>query len=328
MNDNETESPLRGLPTNLEVTTADGEAEKIVIEQQAALAESMGESDIQMFELPNGMIVNINRFVPAHDMSLAFDPMDGTPRMVSIMLLKGQATLKYPNGDTYEFSQSQGYNMRYQGTPGTFHLKAGVEVKNFTVAAPPEVLARFFEGEVPDVLRTMLDPEEETHAFTPFPVTPEMRRSVAEMIIPGLSGQLQRIQMESAALMYITMVARALDQAPPPRQRLTRAERKNVARAHERLLDCLQEPPSLAELALKAELSEKRLNNAFREIYDGSVFEVLRNTRLSQARQLIEQTDAPIKGIAWQVGYNHVSNFSRAFKDMFGVTPGAIKRRR
>jgi AraC-like DNA-binding protein len=315
------------LPTGVEARTSDGQENKIVVEGQASLSDAMGKSDIRIIDLPNQMAININRFVPAQDLELDFDPLDGVPRMVSIMLLKGGATLKYPHGE-YRFTQSRGFNLRYQGAPGTFHLKAGVEVANFTVAAPPEVLARYLEGEVPASLRNMLDPEEKTNAVTPFPVTTEMRRAVSEMIAPGLTGQMERIQMESAALMYITMVARALGEAPPPAQKLNGVERKNVARAYERLLESLQEPPSLSDLAAESRLSEKRLNNAFREIYDGTVFEVLRNARLTQAKSMLELGNEPIKSIAWAVGYNHVSNFNRAFKDMFGVTPGAFSRNR
>ena len=79
-----------GLPTKIDIRTADGDTDALVVEERGALAEKLGESDIQMIDLPNGMAININRFVPAQDMSLAFDPLDGKPRMVSIMLLAGE----------------------------------------------------------------------------------------------------------------------------------------------------------------------------------------------------------------------------------------------
>ncbi|MEK9724699.1 MAG: helix-turn-helix transcriptional regulator [Rhodospirillaceae bacterium] len=71
-------------------------------------------------------------------------------------------------------------------------------------------------------------------------------------------------------------------------------------------------------------MSEKRINAVFREMYGGTVFEVLRDARLTIAREMLETGDAPIKSVSWDVGYAHVSNFNRAFSRMFGVTPGAI----
>jgi len=172
----------------------------------------------------------------------------------------------------------------------------------------------------------MVDPKEVTKAFTPFPISLEMRRTVSEMIQPGLTGQLQKIQMESAALMYITLVARALEQEPPPANVVSNAERDAAVAIFERLSTSLQEPLTLSELAAETGISEKRLNWVFREIYGGTVFEVLRDARLKIAREMLETVDAPIKTVAWDVGYAHVSNFNRAFSKMFGVTPGAVAR--
>ncbi|MEK9724698.1 MAG: hypothetical protein VW405_14605 [Rhodospirillaceae bacterium] len=140
--------------------------------------------------------------------------------------------------------------MRYPGAPGTFHLAAGREVRNFTVGAPPEILAGYLEDEVPPVLANMVDPTEETKAFTPLPVSQEMRRTVSEMIQPGLTGQLRKVQLESAALMYITLVARALEQEPPPGRTVSATERDAAEAIHARLSRSLQDPPTLSELAI------------------------------------------------------------------------------
>ncbi|MEK9724697.1 MAG: hypothetical protein VW405_14600 [Rhodospirillaceae bacterium] len=99
-----TTSGARGLPTRLDVRIASGGEENILLEEQATLSQDFGESDIQIIDLPNGMMININRFVPTQEMTLAFDPMDGKPRMVSIMLLAGEALLRYPTGEEYLFT--------------------------------------------------------------------------------------------------------------------------------------------------------------------------------------------------------------------------------
>lgn len=324
MTQNNRETGSDKLAVSIEAKSIDGDNESIVVDEQASLNDNLGESDIQLYDLPNGLTININRFVPAKDLTLAFDPMDAKPRMTSIMLLTGRTTLKFPKTGEYHFTPTRGYNMRYQGEPGTFYLAAGEEVRNFTVAAPPEILGRHLEGEVPQVLESMLDPLERTNAVSPFPVSQEMRRTVAQMISPGLTGRLREIQLESAALMYITMVARALQQEPPPYQGLTRFERKAVEDVHRQISESLRDPPSLAELSTRAGMSEKRLNNAFREVYGSTVFETLRDARLSLAKEMLEEGGIPIKSIAWNVGYAHVSNFNRAFTKMFGVTPGAV----
>jgi len=173
----------------------------------------------------------------------------------------------------------------------------------------------------------MIDRHGTSSAVVTFAVSPSMRQSIAEMVAPGLTGRLEVIQMESAALMYLTMLARVLTQAESPvDSRLTKSEQKRVARAHDRLLASMQDPPTLEELSMETGMSRKRLNNAFRERYGGSVFEVLQERRLTLARELLQSGHEPIKRIAWQVGYAHVSNFTTAFKRRFGVTPGEVAR--
>jgi AraC-like DNA-binding protein len=97
--------------------------------------------------------------------------------------------------------------------------------------------------------------------------------------------------------------------------------------AHERLLHDLREPPDLDALAKDVGLSPKRLNRGFRELYGTTVFAFLRDARLEAARKALEAgTPLPLKQLAWELGYQQVSNFVTAFRRRFGVTPGAWKR--
>src|SRR3546814_8027422 len=103
---------------------------------------------------------------------------------------------------------------------------------------------------------------------------------------------------------------------------LTRQERAAVTTAHCLLLLDMRQPPGLGDLAATVGLTEKRLNNAFRSEYGGTVCEVLRNHRLEHARLALEAGAAPIKQIAFRVGYNHVTNFINAFTARYGMPPG------
>ncbi|WP_328515958.1 helix-turn-helix domain-containing protein [Marinobacterium weihaiense] len=44
------------------------------------------------------------------------------------------------------------------------------------------------------------------------------------------------------------------------------------------------------------------------------------------ARELIEPEETPVKVVANAVGYSHVSNFSTAYRDYLGETPGQTLR--
>lgn len=53
--------------------------------------------------------------------------------------------------------------------------------------------------------------------------------------------------------------------------------------------------------------------------------EVFENWRIATARQLLSRRDLPIAQIASRLGYNHSSNFERAFKRWTGVSPSDFR---
>jgi len=48
--------------------------------------------------------------------------------------------------------------------------------------------------------------------------------------------------------------------------------------------------------------------------------------RLQQAKELLQTTDKTISEVAYDVGFNDPSWFSRAFKEEFGFSPSAISK--
>ncbi|GAA3567040.1 hypothetical protein GCM10022265_16040 [Marinobacter xestospongiae] len=76
------------------------------------------------------------------------------------------------------------------------------------------------------------------------------------------------------------------------------------------------------DLALHFGLSRHRLNELFRNLVGQSASDYIREQRLTTAREQIETQGLPVKVAAHNVGYRHVSNFTNAYRQYFGVTPG------
>ena len=110
---------------------------------------------------------------------------------------------------------------------------------------------------------------------------------------------------------------------------LTAGERIRLGQARDALLADLREPPSLTALAGVARMSERRLNFGFRTLFGSTAFELLRDARLDLARTLLaEVPDVPLKQVAFRIGYADASNFVKAYRRRFGVTPGLDRRLR
>lgn len=98
--------------------------------------------------------------------------------------------------------------------------------------------------------------------------------------------------------------------------------------ACEHLRQHLSSAPSVAELAAALRTSAFKLDGLFQKRLGLSVFEYSMELRLTVARQMLLETDAQIKRVAWTVGYANPGDLSRAFHRRFGLAPRAFRASR
>ena len=83
-------------------------------------------------------------------------------------------------------------------------------------------------------------------------------------------------------------------------------------------------PPPVPELARIAMMSETKLKNLFKKIYDYSLYEYYQKNRMLKARQLIASRKYSVKEVGSQLGFKNLSNFTIAFKKQFNKLPSEL----
>ena len=86
-------------------------------------------------------------------------------------------------------------------------------------------------------------------------------------------------------------------------------------------------PQNIQELAQECNLSESHLQHLFKESTGLGLGRMLADQRMQRAARLLGQTNLSIKEIAWAVGYEHTSSFSRAFERYFREAPRSFRQR-
>jgi len=71
-------------------------------------------------------------------------------------------------------------------------------------------------------------------------------------------------------------------------------------------------------------LSVSSLQRYFKHTYKLTITEYIRQQRLDKAKIAITIKELSISEAGYQAGYNHVSNFTSAFKKQFGITPANL----
>lgn len=87
------------------------------------------------------------------------------------------------------------------------------------------------------------------------------------------------------------------------------------------------EPVTEADLAQELHLSKRQLNRVLKQTYAMSFRELLIETRLNRAAQLLCETDKSIEDVVFLVGYTSLSGFYSAFQRKFGMSPGRYAHR-
>ncbi|MEJ2531814.1 MAG: helix-turn-helix domain-containing protein [Halioglobus sp.] len=96
---------------------------------------------------------------------------------------------------------------------------------------------------------------------------------------------------------------------------------ETVLEAQQWLQDNLAGPISIARLAEILGVSDRTLNRRFRQATGVSPQGYLQNLRVTQARELLRHSNLAVNEVAWRVGLQDVSHFSRLFRQHVGMTP-------
>lgn len=180
----------------------------------------------------------------------------------------------------------------------------------------------WFEKDPPKPLRPLLKSSLRAGLGMPLPVLDPFHSMQRLITKQPFIGPLKKLAVEGMSLqmasIYLALIG---DEKTSDWPGLMSKEEKLATQARELLLEDLQSPPAVSELARLLNISPRRLNVVFKEVFGQSIFQTLTSARLENARLLLMGGNMPIKQIAYSAGYRHVSNFSSAFKSRFGVAP-------
>ena len=84
---------------------------------------------------------------------------------------------------------------------------------------------------------------------------------------------------------------------------------------------------SVATMAQRAGVCPSRFRQLFTQYYGISPIEFLLRARMEKARQLLCETNTPIKEISRIVGYSELAAFHHAFVREVGLSPGTYRKR-
>jgi AraC-like DNA-binding protein len=87
-------------------------------------------------------------------------------------------------------------------------------------------------------------------------------------------------------------------------------------------------PPTAETLAHTHGMSPTKLKKLFREVYGYPLYEYYQRHRMTKARTLLLSGDYSVKEVGYESGYKSLSNFAKAFRQVFDYLPSDIIKTR
>ena len=153
-------------------------------------------------------------------------------------------------------------------------------------------------------------------------ISQEISQILQKMLRCPYQGTLRQLYLEGKSLELIALYFSEL--TDPSDGKTVSIKRKDLDGLHQAksiLLQKMDDPPSLPELAKQVDLSERKLQQGFQELFGTTVFGVLHDYRMERARQLLETEQMTVGKVANTIGISHRGYFATAFKRKFGTTP-------
>ncbi|WP_419657276.1 putative transcriptional regulator, AraC family [Desulfosarcina variabilis str. Montpellier] len=198
---------------------------------------------------------------------------------------------------------------------------------SFSIIIEPNVFNTLVGGDCehfPSAFRSIADGSRDSWYYQPGAITPEIHTAVESILRCPLTGPTRRLFLESRTLELIACRLKQIDrrsQTPLDVGGSTLVDIEKIHQAASLLAEDMQNPPTLFDLARSVGMSHAKMNRGFHQVFDTTAFGYLRKIRMQQAKQLLESRQVNVTEAAFEVGYNSLSSFSRAFRNQFGMNP-------
>lgn len=214
---------------------------------------------------------------------------------------------------------------------GVFNFQGNQSYQNFEINFTLEYfeqLATRYPGLLADFYEKVLRQEPVLLGNTNFPITPEMRMIIHELLNQPLDRKLQRIFIEAKVLELLALQVEQAQSVPVIKAKTVINSTKDLNKIHEAkeiLVARADNPPTIYELAKMVGTNDFKLKKGFKEVFNNTVFGFLLDFKMEKAHNLLRYTDKTTSEISHLLGYSHPGHFTNAFKKKYGITPSSLR---
>mgnify|MGYP002777057526 CR=1 FL=1 len=290
------------------------------IEMVQSYPAVLGQGSTRVFELRDGLELAISDY-RLHEPLIVKNPERPHPLEYCFFLTGGFSD------QSHVFTTGQ-YSLCGSGLAPVETIESlGLRQQKVNVHIDPDLFLTFWNTTLETLqpeLKHLISASPQLYHLQSGKTTSEMQTTLQQLLHCPFQGITRRIYLESNVweLMALLM-AQELEryEARPVAYELKPDDVDRIYTARDILLQRLDNPPSLLELARQVGLNDCTLKRGFRQVFGKTAFGYLHDYRLEQARHLLLPGEMKVEEVAQAVGYANRSRFAAAFRHKFGLSP-------
>lgn len=201
-----------------------------------------------------------------------------------------------------------------------------IPIRSIGIEIKPAYYEGYLKEQYPDEYDNPLDAFASIGQTMDFPEMTRLLKQVKEYRGSGIAASLFYAAKVAEALSLIVERNKIIRQKQEIRKKLSSEDVQLLETLTLYLNDhCMQEIP-LEQIVQVSCMGVRKLQTVFKEYYGCTITEYIQQRRMSQAENLLANTDLPIGQIARTVGYTNASRFAELFRRSTGILPGEFRK--
>lgn len=284
------------------------------------LSEKIGEGTYWLYEKRDLFNITIHDFFFHRDTIQEFK----WPECLSIMRydsVSGEELTPYRH---LEAGYVRSFIGKYQPYKILIHKK--IPIRSVVIEMKPAYYEGYLKEQYPGEYSSPLDAFASVGQTMNFPEMARLLRQVKDYRGRGMAANLFYEAKVAESLSLIVERDRALRKKQESGKKLSEQDIQLLENLAFYLNDhCMQELP-LDQIAQIACMGVRKLQTTFKEFYGSTITEYMQQRRMSQAENLLANTELPIGQVAQTVGYTNASRFAELFRKSTGLLPGEFRK--
>ena len=156
---------------------------------------------------------------------------------------------------------------------------------------------------------------------------PDLENRFYELFNREYTSGLDKIYLKNKTMEVILYVLEQMKKEELKIDGLNEEDIKRVKKAETILQDSFAQKITIPLLSKMVALNQSKLKKGFKELYNNTIHEYLKDIRLEKALEFLKTDNYSVKEVSSMVGYTNQGSFSYAFSNKYNCSPKDIQKK-